>query len=86
MPTNVFTILSHLGQVIAAVAIANLIIKQINFLSFYTIADENYFVPDVGTRKFLLANRKVSHVVGLRPSAPACLSECAVCCGRCRHE
>jgi len=58
-PITVFAILSELGQVIAAVAIANIFIRWINFYWFYLVATDAHFVPDANTRKFLLARKKV---------------------------
>lgn len=58
LPVTAFAMVAKFGQVIAAIAVANLFIRYINFLWFYSIATEDYFVADIDTRKFLLSNRK----------------------------
>lgn len=58
LPITAFTMVARFGQVIAAIAVANVIVRYINFLMFYSVADESYYVADIDTRKFLLSNRK----------------------------
>lgn len=58
LPVSVFNMIARFGQVVAAVAIGNWFIRRFNFFSFFAVADENYYVPDINVRKFLLANRK----------------------------
>lgn len=57
-PLTLLSVIGKFGQVVAAMAFLSIIIRRINFFWFYVKATDNYFVPDVTTRKFLLANRK----------------------------
>ena len=44
----------------AALALFNFFVfRRFHFLSFYTVADETYYVPHVTVRNFLMANKKM---------------------------
>jgi len=59
LPTSLLITIARFGQVFALIWIANWFIRKFNFISFYLVADDKYYVPDIATRKILLSNRKI---------------------------
>jgi uncharacterized membrane protein YgcG len=59
VPATLLFMIARFGQLIAALALCNVLIYRINFLSFFTVADDTYYVPDLTVRNFLMANKKL---------------------------
>lgn len=59
VPSTLLFVIARFGQLIAALALCSFLIYRINFASFYFVADDTYYVPDVTVRNFLIANKKL---------------------------